>query len=124
VSFRALRLPERGRQIVATVEQDGLPRARRVVAHYKAPKLGRVTRVGHLRAVRRGKTVRVSWARMASAQKFHVIVKDRMGRRTLRTVKKPRLTLRRARSARAVSVRAVGIDGRVGKPRTAKVKHR
>lgn len=122
VSFRALRLPERRRQIVALVEQDGLPRARRVVARYKAPKLARVTRVRHLRAVRRGKTVKVSWARMTSAQKYHLIVIDKSGRRTLRTVKTARLSLRRAKSVRAVSVRPVGLDGHVGKPRSAKVR--
>jgi hypothetical protein len=122
VTFRALRLPERRRQIVAMVEQDGLPRARRVVAHYRAPKLGRVTRVRKLRAVRRGKTVRVSWGGMTSASKFHLIVADRKGRRTLRTVKKPRIALHRAKSVRSVSVRAIGIDGRVGKPRTARVR--
>jgi hypothetical protein len=122
--YRALRLPERRRQIVAMVEQGGLPRARRVVAHYRAPKLGHVTRVRRLRAVRRSKTVRVSWARMTSASKFHVVVAHRNGRRTLRTVEKPRLVLRRARSVRAVSVRAIGIDGRVGKAKTAKVRKR
>jgi hypothetical protein len=123
-TFRALRFPERRREIVALVEQDGQPRARRVVARYKAPKLARVTRVRNLRAVRRGKAVKVSWARMPSAQKFHVIVTDRAGRRTLHTVKRARLALRRARSARAVSVRAIGIDGRVGKARAAKVRRR
>jgi hypothetical protein len=61
---------------------------------------------------------------MPSAQKFHVVVTDRAGRRTLRTVKRARLALRRARSVRAVSVRPVGIDGRVGKARTAKVRGR
>ena len=123
-TFRALRFPERRREIVALVEQDGQPRARRVVARYKAPKLGRVTRVRNLRAVRRGKRLNVSWAAMRSAQKFHVIVTSRAGRRTLRTVKRSRLVLRRAGAVRAVSVRAVGIDGRIGKPRATKVRGR
>jgi hypothetical protein len=124
VRFAPYLTPERDRQIVALVEQDGKPRSRQVVARYVAPALPRVTRVAGLKAVRRGGTVKASWHKMAGALKYRVLVVERSGRRTLKTVNAPRLVLRgaQARATRSVSVRAVGFDGKVGTPRRAKVK--
>jgi hypothetical protein len=122
--FRPFLTRERTRRIVAIVEQDGKPRARVQVARYTAPKLPRVARVPGLRAVRHGSRVIVTWKKMPGAREYRVLLRERSGRRTLHVVKRPRLTLRgaRGRAARTLSVRAVGLDGRVAKSRSAKVK--
>ena len=57
---------------------------------------------------------------MVGASRYHVIVTDRLGARTLHTTERPKLTV--GRGARKVAIRAVRIDGRVSKARTVKVK--
>jgi hypothetical protein len=120
VRFTPYLTPERDRQIVALVEQDGKPRSRTVVARYTAPAAPRMTRVAGLHLVRRGGKVTASWQKVAGASKYRVLVVESSGRRTMRTVKAARVAL--PRTARSVTVRAVGFDGKVGMPRTAKVK--
>ena len=79
-----------------------------------------MTRVAGLKAVRRGGKVTASWQKTAAAAKYRVLVVESSGRRSMRTVKAPKVAL--PRTARSITVRAVGFDGQVGKPRTAKVK--
>jgi hypothetical protein len=121
VRFTPYLTPQRDRQIVAIVEQDGKPRSREVVARYTAPAVPRMTRVAGLKAVRRGGKVTASWKKLAGAAKYRVLVVESSGRRSMVTVKAPRLVLRGAQ-VRSVTVRAIGFDGKVGRPRTAKVK--
>src|SRR5690606_15413750 len=66
-AFRPHLLPQRGRRIVAVVEQFGRPRARIPVARYTAPPVPKVVRVKGLRAVRRGGRLVVSWQRLPGA---------------------------------------------------------
>jgi hypothetical protein len=121
VRFTPYLTPQRDRQIVAIVEQDGKPRSRQVVARYTAPAAPRMTRVAGLKAVRRGGKVTASWKKLEGAAKYRVLVVERSGRRSMVSVKAPRLVLRGAQ-ARSVTVRAIGFDGKVGQARTAKVK--
>jgi len=60
------------RQIVAIIEQDGIPRATEIVAHYSAPSSSALRAVRRLRAVRHGSTVKVTWAGVAGAGAYLV----------------------------------------------------
>jgi hypothetical protein len=120
VRFKPFLTPERRRTIVAVVEQQGRIRSRVKVAHYTAPRAPRMTRVRSLKAVRKGKAVKASWHKVRGAAKYQVVVAERSGRRTLRTVKHPHLRVRA--HVRKLTVRAVGYDAATGKPRTVKVK--
>jgi hypothetical protein len=91
------------------------------IDRYTAPAAPRMTRVAGLKAVRRGSKVTASWKKLAGAAKYRVLVVERSGRRSMVSVKARRLVLRGAQ-VRSVTVRAIGFDGKVGKPRTAKVK--
>jgi hypothetical protein len=124
VRFTPVLTLQRGRRVVAIVEQNGIPRTRLAVARYTAPAIGRVTGVKALRAIRRGGRVTVTWAPMPAAGSFQVIVGTATGSRTLHTVSRPRLVLTgaRAKATTSVSVRAVGIDARTGPRRTARVR--
>jgi hypothetical protein len=124
VRFTPVLTLQRGRRIVAIVEQNGIPRTRLPVARYTAPAIGRVTGVKALRATRRGGRVTVTWAPMPAAGSFQVIVGTATGSRTLQTVSRPRLVLTGAagKATTSVSVSAVGIDGRTGLRRTAQVR--
>jgi hypothetical protein len=124
VRFSPIVTLQRRRTILAIVEQDGRARRRLTVAHYTAPALGRVTRVRSLRAKRRGKTVTVSWSKMAAARSFQIVVTETTGKRMLHTVTRPRYVLHGvdARRTVGVSVRAVGYDAKVGAAATARVK--
>jgi hypothetical protein len=121
VGFTPYVTPQRDRRIVAIVEQDGKPRSRLLVARYTAPAAPRMTRVIGLKALRHGAEVSASWKKVSGAAKYRVLVVERSGRRSMVSVKAPRLA-RRGADARSVTVRAVGFDGKVGRPRTAKVK--
>jgi hypothetical protein len=115
--------PQRRRRIVALVEQDDLPRARKVVATYTAPRPGRVTGVRSLRARRRGTRVLVTWSKMPAAQSFRLIVVGADGSRIMRSTKRTSLTLRGAlaRNGKSVLVRAVDVEGKPGPQRRARV---
>src|SRR3954454_17653369 len=96
VRFTPELTPQRRRRIVALVEQNDLPRARKRVATYTAPRPGRVTAVRTLRARRRGTRVLATWSKMPAAQSFRVIVVGADGSRIMRSTKRASLTLRGA----------------------------
>lgn len=120
--FAPSRVPMAEHTIVATVEQDGRPRSREVVARFKAPTPRRVVKPRALRARRAGAHVTVRWRKDPGAQRYDVMVARRDGRRELVRTRRPRLTLRAG--VRTVTVRAVGADGKAGPARTAKVRRR
>ena len=113
-----LPVPQRRRTIVATFEQTGVPRARRVVGRYVAPPPPEVRRVRGLSARRRGGRMTVRWRRQAAAIRYDVLVVRRSGARTLRRTRRARIIVRGAGSVRRVAVRAVGPDGRPGPAQT------
>jgi hypothetical protein len=86
------------RAIVAQVQQDGLPRARLVVARFVAPspQVGRPGRVGVRRAGRRAV---ITWGTALGAQTYEIVVTGTDGRRVL---------LAAPRGTRSVSVPAPG----------------
>jgi hypothetical protein len=119
VSYKPFITRERDRTIVAIVEKDGMPISRTVVAHYTAPAAGRVKAVRGLHAVIHGSKVKVAWKAQRAAARYRVLITQRTGRRTLRTVKQHRITLKAA-TTRQVTVRAIGADGRVGPAKSVK----
>ncbi len=115
---------QRQRHIVALVEQDGRPLSREQVATYTAPAAPHATKVGALKAVRRGGKTTVSWRKQAGAVKYRVFVAQANGRRAMKVVKRSKLVLRgeQGRTAQRVTVQAIGLDAKAGKPAAVKVK--
>jgi hypothetical protein len=122
--FTPARVPATRHTIVATVEQDGRPRSRKVVARFTAPRPAKAARVRALKAIRKGTRVEVRWRGQAGALRYDVVVAHADGRRALRRVTRPRLSLRGAAGVRRLSVRAVGADGKPGPAVSAPVRRR
>jgi hypothetical protein len=118
--FKPSRVPMAEHTIVATVEQDGRPRSREVVARFKAPTPKRVSKPRALRARAKGGRVKVRWRKDAGAVRYDVVVARADGRRDLVRTRKPRLSLKGG--VRRVTVRAVGVDGKAGPARSARVR--
>jgi hypothetical protein len=104
------------REIVAIVEQDGMPRGQIPVATYRAPKAAKPLPARGVKLTRGAKTLRVSWKRGAPAHVVRVELSD--GRRLVRRVDRRSSLTRRGidRRLRATAtVRAVGRNGMVGR---------
>lgn len=109
------------REIVAIVEQDGLPREQIAVATYRAPKAAKPGAARGVKLARGAKSVRVSWTDRAPAHIVSVKLSD--GRRLVQRVdRRSSLVLRGIdRRLRATAtVRAVGRNGMVGRAATAR----
>jgi hypothetical protein len=113
--FRPANGPEGTREIVAFIDQDGLPRQRQVVARYAAPSTRRPKKPGGVRVTRRGRDVLVRWGAAPGAARFDVVARIGDGRRLL-FVRSPRRRAVRIQDVRRrdgviVTVRAVRSNG-------------
>jgi hypothetical protein len=99
------------RQIVAIVEQDGLPREQLAVATYRAPKAAKPGKARGVKLVRRGNRLTVSWKDAAPAHVVALRLSD--GRRLVQRVDRAkRLTRTIKRDVNVTAtVRAVGRNG-------------
>jgi hypothetical protein len=86
--------PAGKRQIVALVEQDGVPRREIVVTSYVAPPARRPGRPSHVRLKRSGSGVRVTWGPAARAARYVVRVRLHDGTSRLYTVRAKKRSLR------------------------------
>ncbi len=129
ISFRPRLTTGRKRRIVALVEENGLPRARLLLARFKAPKRHLAAKPRGLRIRRRGGKLLVAWRGVRGAEGYRVrVALPRDGRNLLRFLgpELRRLRLRRveADDSARVLVQAIGQDARPGKPARAKLKPR
>lgn len=87
------------RDVVAQVEQGGLPRSNSVVASFVAPGPPKPGRPAHLRAKLRGSTLKLSWRRARNAQEYEVRVALRHdGRVVFVRTRRPALVLKGVRA--------------------------
>jgi hypothetical protein len=126
IKFRPAAGPGRKRRIIAIVEQDGVPRARLIVARYKAPPT-RIRRPRRLGLKRRGRKLAIGWSPVAGARGYRVrVTLPRDGRRLLFFTARRKRGLRvrgiEASDSAAVSVAALRPDLRPGPPAKAKLK--
>lgn len=113
--------PGRGvRRIEAQFELAGMPAEKRFVARFAppSPRLGKPKR---LKVRRRGTTLRVSWAKVAGAERYEVVTTASGERQRIRRVHGRRTTLKRLprSSAGRITVRAVA-ELRQGRPARAR----
>lgn len=106
--------------IEAQFELDGLPAEKRVVARFAppSPHLGKPKR---LKVRRHGTSLRVSWAKVAGAERYEVVATTSGERQRIRRVRGRRTTLKRLprSSAGRITVRAVA-ELRQGRPARAR----
>jgi hypothetical protein len=116
----------RARRIIATVEQDGIPRNSLTVARYKAPPWRKPAKPRKLRVRRRGSNLVVSWRAAAGASRYSVYVTAADGERELFLVsaKKRRLKVRGVQKddSAKVQVRGMRSDGLPGKAAKLRVR--
>ena len=112
------------RQIVAVVEQGGLPRERRVVAEYVAPPPARPAAVKGLKVRRAKGGAVIRWRGGSGATSFLVRADVSDGRRLVYVTKARHYRIRGlAPSARAtIRVRGRSATGTLGKVRSAKLR--
>jgi PKD repeat protein len=103
------------REIVALVEQDGMPRDQIAVARYAAPSAARPAKPRGVRIARRGSTLRVGWKR-DGAPRHVVAVTLSNGRRVVEQVSGRRHVVRGVRRGLRgrATVRAIGANGMLG----------
>lgn len=126
IRFRPAPGPGGRRSIVAVVEQDGVPRAKLVVARYRAPRPFRPRRP-RVAIRRRGGHLLVAWRRVPGARGYQVRVNlPRDGRRLLFFAKRKQHRIRVKGIERSdlgrVTVAAIGSDLRTGRPGRAKLR--
>ncbi len=124
--FRPAPGPGGKREIIAIVEQDGIPDGMPLVARYKAPRDRRPQPPRRVQARRRGGKLVVAWEKVKGVRGYEVRVNlPRDGRRLLffPAPGKHRLRIRGLeRSDKAkVSVAAIGADLRAGRAARAKL---
>ncbi len=110
VRFTPAAGPAGVRSVVAIVSENGIPRARIVVAHYRAPGPRRPARPSHLTVRRRGTTLLVSWRRVTAATRYSVYVRISDGRRLLRLVTTSRLRIPEVGTTRIANVAVTAFD--------------
>lgn len=115
--------PRGKRKIVATIEQNGLPREAVTVATYKAVP-GAPARPRRVRLRRKGARVLVAWDRVRGAARYRVTARLSDGRRDVLVVRGTKATLGHVPpSGRGlVTVRAVDARQKAGSGRSAKLK--
>jgi hypothetical protein len=125
LGFTPADAPSRRREIVALISVSGVPSQTVVAGRYTAPALPRPGAVRHLRVVRRGRSMLVTWSAAEHAGRYAVIVGlsdgqrfalSAAGRRHGVTVQAPV----RGLGAR-VTVQAISPDGTSGPARTARL---
>ena len=124
--FRPADGPGGRRQIVAVVEQDGVPRDRLVAGTYTAPRPVRLA-APRVVARRRGSRLTVRWTRVAEARGYQVrVTMPRDGRRlaffTARGRRSLAITGVEPSDNATVLVSAVGRDARAGRAGKATLK--
>jgi hypothetical protein len=126
ITFNSGDGPAGKRTIVALVEQDGLPRLRRDVAHYRAPGPIRPSRVHRLRLRRTKGGFKASWKKSAGASAYAVRIKVSDGRKLLKLVDATRLKVGHIGRSDQVQVSVTGRSdaGRAGRPASARLKGR
>jgi len=102
--FAAADGPAGIRSVIALVEENGIPRARIVVAHYHAPRPVRPAKPTGLRLTRRGNSLLASWHRVAGATRYTVYARISDGRRILRLLRATRLRITAVATTRATTV--------------------
>lgn len=110
VRFTPAAGPAGVRSVVAIVSENGIPRARIVVAHYRAPGPRRPARPSHLTVRRRGTTLLVNWRRVTAATRYSVYVRISDGRRLLRLVTTSRLRIPEVGTTRSANVTVTAFD--------------
>lgn len=122
--FRPANGPKGERQIVALVEQNGVPRTEVVVGTYVAPGPQKPGRPGSVKVQRAGAKVKVRWGKAARAASYIVRIKLRDGTNRLVTTAKRSATLPGVspRTVGTVSVQGVSKEGTKGPSRKAGVK--
>lgn len=125
--FSAAAGPGGRRDIVAIVEQDGVPWAKLTVARYKAPPTRRLRRPRRVAANRQGRRLLVRWSKVKGALGYEVRVNlPRDGRRLLFFPRRKQhgLSIKGVeRTDRAtVTVAAIGPDLRAGRPGKARLR--
>ncbi|MDO9354838.1 MAG: hypothetical protein Q7T55_14165, partial [Solirubrobacteraceae bacterium] len=113
-------------QIVALVEQDGLPRLTRTLATFTASRAAALPAPKQLRLRRAGSTLKVTWRGVPGALGYSVDVELSDGRHLLLPVRARSASLSvggvgRATNAK-VSVRADGRGGKAGRPAIARMR--
>jgi hypothetical protein len=120
--------PAGKRQIVALVEQDGIPRREIVVATYTAPPPRRPGRPSRVRLKRSGSGIRVTWGPAARAARYVVRVRLHDGTSRLYTVRAKKRSLRipgvASRTFGSVTVAGLTRSGLAGPARKATVKRK
>ena len=120
--------PAGRRRILALVEQDGRPRTEVEVTTYVAPPPLRPAKPRGLRLRRVGGGVRVSWRRSRNAARVNVVARVADGRRRLfirdGRARAVRIAAVRRKDGVRVTVRGMRLDGRQGRPATARLKPR
>lgn len=111
------------REIVAIVEQDGLPRGEQVAGSYRAPGSGVPTRVGRAIVKRSGSRVTVSWLPAANAERYLITGELSDGRVINKQMRGRRLVLRKVARTTTGEFAVVGVNelGRSGKPTKRKL---
>src|SRR5205807_514664 len=75
IHFRPAIGPAGRRNIVALVTLGGMPSKRVAVASYVAPGPPRAARPPHVRLLRRGSKLRITWGKTANAKGYEVVVR-------------------------------------------------
>jgi hypothetical protein len=126
IRFRPGEGPAGPRDIVAVIEEDGLPRETQKVTSYVAPPPQRPPRPRGLRVRRKGSALRIAWRDDQVSQTYNVVVATSDGQRRLitRPAGAQRATLRGvARDDRVrVQVRGMKLDGTEGKAAVKRLK--
>lgn len=114
------------RQIVALVEQDGLPRDRLLAGGYAAPGPIVPARPARVRLIRRGGKLVVTWRRARHAASYIVQARLSDGRRLTIPTRSSRVRIDEVAGIDAGRIRVYGSrpDGTIGKPGKAKLKRK
>ncbi|MBK5233037.1 MAG: hypothetical protein JJE13_08680 [Thermoleophilia bacterium] len=126
ITFSAGDGPAGKRAIVAEVDQDGLPRLKKTIAHYRAPGPIKPPRVRGLKLRRKGGKIQARWQRSEGADTYTVRVRLSDGRNLLKLVESPRIRLGGIGKKDKVRVTVTGRSaaGRTGRPASASFPHR
>jgi hypothetical protein len=92
------------RSVIALVDENGIPRARIIVAHYRAPRPMKPATPTGLTLTRRGTSLLVSWHRVAGATRYTVYARISDGPRILRLLTATRLRITAVAKTRRATV--------------------
>ena len=98
------------RRIVALVTRGGRPARQIVAGHYRASAGSRPRRPPHLKASRRGSSIKLTWGRARGAVRYAVLATYGDGRRSFHVLRARKLTLRGIASTLKATIRVTGVD--------------